>query len=106
LPTAEAIEIFRRRRRWFWFCWLSYLPFGALVVALAYFVGLPQSLGALCLAIWLVAAAIATWRVITARCPQCGNLFYCSRNKWYFTTAFFFLYRKCRHCGFFIPPKV
>jgi hypothetical protein len=105
LLTAEAIETFCRRHRWFWFCWLSYLPFGFLVVALAFFVGLPQSLGVLCLAIWFVAAAVATWGVVTARCPQCDNRFYRYRNRWYLTPPFFFLYRQCRHCGFSIPAK-
>jgi len=103
LTTAEDLEIFRRRRRWFLFWSLGYVPFGSLVVAMAFFVRLPRSVGMVFVTGWLIVAAVAACRAALVRCPQCGKLFHCYRNKRYLAAPFFFLYRQCKQCGFSIP---
>jgi hypothetical protein len=103
LTNAEAIADFQSRRRWFLFWLLGYVPFGILIVALTLFAGLPQAAGKVYVISWLAAAVVMGWRAMSARCPNCGNLFYCYRNKRYLPAAFFFLHRNCKHCGFSIP---
>lgn len=103
MTTAEAIADFQSRRRWFLFWLLGYVPFGILVIALAYFVGLPQVAGKVYVISWLCAAAVTGWRAISVSCPNCRNLFYCYWNKRYLPAPLFFLHRNCKHCGFSIP---
>jgi len=89
----------RRRRILFWAVFLSYLP-GVAFINFAIVPSLVASTGVksdniilTTAACWMIAFAIAGFRLTLFRCPRCGKHYF---STWWYTNSFA---RKCVHCG-------
>ena len=92
----EGLRKIRRRRAWFWFFLLSYVPVVWIVIhltrnelALVPFV-----------LIWVVGIVVALSRSAFSQCPRCGNLFHSTTTT---PTVYNIVARKCLRCG--LPLK-
>jgi hypothetical protein len=96
---AAAWRDYRKRAIIFWVIFLSYLPgvgviFLMIGPSLAAWTGIKlDNVGLMIALCWMIAFAIAGFRLSLFRCPRCGNSF--SWGSWH-TNIFA---RKCLHCG-------
>ena len=66
---------YRRRRNLFWLIWLTYIP-GVLVIGLPLESLIKSEVPIYFVAFgWLIAFAVAGWRLSYWRCPHCGKWF-------------------------------
>src|SRR5215207_4188595 len=72
----------RRRRRWFWAVFLTYLPGVALLGGLASgLTGREESFSVVAIG-WMAAFVVTSARVVLSSCPRCGEQFH-SNGQWH-----------------------
>jgi len=84
----------RRRRRFTWIVFWTYVPAMVILLKLLGSWALPWAAFA-----WMGLLALAGIRVTTSRCPRCANYYHWSPG-WHNAWA-----RKCLHCGLPLRPK-
>ena len=89
----DAWDDYRRRRNFFLFIFLGYVPWGALVMFATGKLRLPQPAMLVLIGAWFVMYPVAAIRLNLWTCPRCGNPFY---QRWWYHNSFA---RKCVHCG-------
>ena len=96
---AAAWRDYRKRTIVFWVVFLSYVPgvaaiFFAIGPSLAALTGIkPDNIGMMIALCWMIAFAIAGFRLSLFRCPRCGEPFF---STWWYGNLFA---RQCVHCG-------
>ncbi|MBI5884979.1 MAG: hypothetical protein HZB85_00105 [Deltaproteobacteria bacterium] len=83
----------RKRRNIFWFILLTYLPVVGLVVVLSRILSITPVSAAIAAVAWVVAYAVAAWRLASFRCPGCGGRYHV-KGWWQNPLA-----SRCLHCG-------
>jgi len=98
MTKSSQIQIswdeYRRRRRWFFIVWLTYLPGAVLVAHLLQALLGSEHVSAVVVGLWMLAFAITGGRLGSFPCPRCHRPFF---RRDLISNP---LTGECLHCGF------